>query len=230
MKLNMALAAPYRLRLVDASGRAMGEGRSAGVHLSDILNFIEQNLEENQFPREPISPEIDHRAGLHYAQLMGGFTLERCISRAFAEQAVDSIKLSDTQLELYVDGIYMTCDGRDAERQVVFEMKSTRKTRRKMDEAMKALVEDGDTTVLMQHFWRWIMQVMAYAYHLGCTKVVLVVWWLRGNHTWKPGGEEDVRLYPFEFLAEELEQNWQNLLIWRDRMLAARAAEERKVA
>ncbi len=228
MRLDWSRADEYRLRLVDASGRAMGEGRSVGTHLSDILNFIEANLEENKFPREPIPAEIDQRAGLQFAQLMGGFVLEECIDHAFRSWAVKSLQLVDAQRELFVDGVYMTNDGRDGERQVIFEMKSTRKSRRKMDEALQLHESEGDTSLLMQHFWRWMMQVMAYAYHSGCTKVCLVVWWMRGNYTWKPGGEEDVRLYPLEFSAEELEANWKNLLAWKARMDTAN--NERKVA
>lgn len=200
----------------------MGEGRSKGMHLSDILRYKREML---GMPVGQRGFDDDGMSPADKARLMGGFVFELCIESAFKEWLRHSMQGSEIEVES--DGIAMTPDWPDGPDGALWEGKSTEKTRRRWDECL-AMLEDElaagslfDTT-LWAEYWGWLQQLMAYCRRLGNNRGTLAVWWKRGNYKYDDEGRADVRHYPFEFTELELEQNWNDVLSWRQSMLLAR--------
>lgn len=223
MRLDWDRTAALSLRLLSAHGEAMGEGRSPGDHLSDVLKFMREvaGLKVSDFDDDGMTPADK-------ARLMGGFVLEICLEHAFKRYL--TMQLKGVQAEMWADGLFMTRDWVEErpDGDVVWEGKSTERTRRKFDEALELLQSELDSglpledTSLFGEFWGWMMQLMAYCLHSGTTKGNLVVWWKRGNYTWDNAGRADVRVYPFTFTFEELQRNWERILAFYAAMKAAK--------
>ncbi len=225
MKLDWERTAHLSLKLLSAHGQEMGEGRSPGDHLSDVIKFMRASsgMKVSDFDDDGMSPADK-------ARLMGGFVLEICLEHSFKSYL--RMQLKGVQAEIQADGIYMTRDWVEEtpEGDVVWEGKSTEQTRRRFDEGLEKLQEELDSgllfedTTLFGEFWGWFMQLMSYCYHSGTTKGNLVVWWKRGNYKWDNEGRADVRVYPFTFTLEEMQRNWERILAFN----AARKAAQQE--
>jgi hypothetical protein len=227
VNLDWARTERLSLRLLSAAGQEMGEGRSPGDHLSDILKYMRKvaGLKVGDFDDDGMSPADK-------ARLMGGFVLEICLEHAFKRYL--TLQLKGIQAEIQADNIYMTRDWVEetADGDIVWEGKSTERTRRKFDEGLERLQKELDSglpfedTSLFGEFWGWFMQLMAYCLHSGTLKGNLVVWWKRGNYTWDNAGRADVRVYPFTFTLEELQRNWERILAFNAARKAAQQEAE----
>src|SRR5688500_8746708 len=112
---------PFEIDMVDGSGRPMGEGRSEGLHWSQVTGAL-ADMERGK-PLQGIKGEQE---GVRMAL---GFILETFIDYAFRVWMTASRRRKQvvTQPELFIDGIYMTLDGVDwtGEVPVVEEYKAT---------------------------------------------------------------------------------------------------------
>lgn len=95
--------------------------------------------------------------------------------------------------EIEVDGIYGSPDAVDSDDAVLMEFKVTWKSSNRAIES----------------FFKYMLQVKAYAYMLGLTKVRLYVFYVAGN--WRPPVPQ-IKAWEIEFSQHELKDNWRMLV------------------
>lgn len=206
---------PFEIRLVDSQGRQMGEGRSDGLHWSEVVSAL-GDMERGK-PLEGIKGEQE------YVRMMTGFALERVVERAFKEQMQDGRRTEgiQTQWELSVptdEGpIFMTLDGLDFSQTepIVEEYKATWRSMGKLGsrswssldrlaDSDLALVRDG----LYTHFWEWLVRIMGYCRAMETDTARLLAFFVNGDYTYKPGHGPQVRPFMLRFTEQEIEENW----------------------
>lgn len=222
----------FELRVVDASGRPMGQGRSPGMHLSNVINRMAVEF----------GAKIDGIAGEQEGvRMLSGFGLERCIDFAFRGHECEAcgarskgmIRLSldawgsqpfllgqgqwyvrenvQLQGELQSDGIYMTPDGFNPDPWNVNESyKATWKNQRKFEDPIER----------KKHFWRWEVQDMAYCRALGTRETIYFILWVGGDYSFREGHGPQVVPYRVTYTQEELDMNWSFVLRYRDLLVA----------
>lgn len=151
--------------------------RSSGLHLSQIIRSICQQLEPKKYADGPIDPLYTEP----------GFAFERVLETAFQARRVDIIRPG----EFEHDGVICSPDGVgwDDDRPVLEEFKSTELG---MPTDEQHLATDGK-------YKKWFWQIGAYCHVLDTNYARLRVLWLRGNYknirrayqvydiTWEPG-------------------------------------------
>jgi hypothetical protein len=202
---------------VDSSGNLMGVGRSPGVHLGQVIKFAKAKAQ---------GPENETGNQLFMSI---GFLLEVMIEQAWktlgAWMRIDRTQISRPREQL-LDGIYMSPDGIDVHN-TLEEYKATYTsmgrligTNPKKDDCA------GDVTLWLRRFhWWWLVQIMGYAKALGTLRARLIVLMVNGDYTFKqPFGGPQILAIDLEFTQEDLDANWENVLRWRDEMLAEEVA------
>lgn len=184
---------PFYFKKTDASGKAMGVGRSKGRHLSEIITHMRRQV-----------GELKPGRGNDTFMTMG-FLFELMVERALQEYFVLGGRSVVKQGETELDGIFMTPDAVNASDGRLEEYKATWKSAKKI--ATPELFE--------RHFWYWLMQIKAYCYAMGCTKARLVVLFV--NNDWNPP-EPKLYCFEFEFEQGELIHNWNIVKAHRDIM------------
>lgn len=174
--------------------------RSRGLHLSHVLNFIEQR----EF--------TDSKGGQTY--MMAGFLWERVLERLLndPENLWDWMftaalnEHDDPNIirpgEQCVDGIYMTPDGFNIETGRLEEWKYTTKSIR--------------NPITGPKFQRWMWQIMAYCRSLGLDRATLRVFFARGDYT---TGRPIPMNYDLDFTETEIEENWRMIILNANAML-----------
>lgn len=159
--------------------------RSPGRHLSDILHYIGVTREPARYGGDP-----------DLLLMHGGFIWEDVASLAFQQQIGGKPK----QMELLVDGIYMTLDGFSARRWRVLEFKNTK---------ISAV-----NPIRSRRFMLWHMQMMAYARAMDAMEAELYVLFSNGSYELGGGrfGKPVGKAWVFRFSKLELEENWQMIL------------------
>lgn len=192
-----AAEVPFDFEMTDASGRSMGQGRSVGLHLSQIIKYMRTAGK---------GEKLDAAGGEKF--MMTGFILEmmleEMLGRFFGQYVARSRGLIVTQQELHHDGIYLTPDAYNAKDQRSEEYKATWRSMRK-------LYEPGG---LVHYFWHYLVQVKAACYVMGTTKALLVIFFVNGDYTHQPpNGGPQIRAIELEFGEDELEKNWEMLKV-----------------
>lgn len=201
------------LEQVDSSGKLMGEGRSEGIHLSQIIRWA----------REKLEGPIQQTGNEHFMTM--GFLLEVILERGF--KLFGSMMRKDRSKivrpgEFELDGIYMTPDGLGiSEEAVIEEYKATYKSLARLTGTNPDKGDcAGDVLCWLKRFhWWWLVQIMAYCWAVGTEKARLIVWFANGDYSHKPPfGGPQVIVVELEFTLEELQANWTTVLQYRDEM------------
>jgi len=171
------------------SMEALSRERSEGLHLSQILEDIEQTLN----PRDYDSEGRDWEP---YRKL--GFTWERALKLSQLKTAYENGDLIDPG-EIKVDGIWMSPDGLHLGDEALEEWKLTYKSSSRVD-------RDG----IDGAFPRWFWQMKSYCHALGTRKATLRTFFVNGDYRWLKGGPESEKdmTWRIEFTKREIEDNW----------------------
>lgn len=186
-----------------------GEQRSPGVHLSDVLRTMQQDVAPQTYgkPGSPFAPDATTEL-----RFVCGFNFEYVMEQAFARRCMAIERIGEVE----VDGIIGSPDGVDMKAdppellETKFTWKSTRGTPWPCDEH-EFIREDCDqcSHVWDSKHWWWQAQMMAYCYMLGLHVGVLRVLFVNGNYsTMAPC----LRAWRFEWTQDELLRHWAQLL------------------
>lgn len=152
--------------------------RTPGLHLTDVLSFLEQRLDAALGRgRRPVR---DRDAWEHAAAV--GFMWEDWV---LARSPCDLI-----QFETEMDGVLLSPDGLDTASGTLWECKFTWKS-------IARSPPDGN--------WRWMAQVMAYCLALRAQRALLAALYVCGDY--RPPAPQMVFL-DLEFTQRELLENW----------------------
>lgn len=183
---------PIPFELTTAEGKRMGEGRSAGVHLSDAINLMEKaKLGEDG------SGKTYDNSNLMWAAF--GFMFERWVDRALVEYYGFQRALKVSQQELLCDGVYLTPDAFNVDDGFYEEYKARWRSKAKWDGP------DWE-----RWFWKELVQVKANAHVLGTKHARLVIFFVCGD--WKPPVPHPPVCREFEFSEQELLDNWRSVV------------------
>lgn len=189
--------------MTSADGRAMGVGRSKGIHVSRIVHRIMTKLHNKaykEYGKLDREGEVRSRMGFILEMLVDQYFKDYCLRTPF-----EGLMLQE---EIQKDGIIGTPDG-VADGKVV-EFKATWKSSRKFTPAG-----------MVDAFYAWILQVGAYCHMLGLKKVLFAVFFVNGGYYYKnsaipPGHEEEqgpcILLLEVEFEESELNELWTLML------------------
>jgi hypothetical protein len=152
--------------------------RSKGVHLSDIIEDIAQELFGGKGKCELPSDEVK----LHWEK---GFVWEETLSHGFGD------RLAARPGEIVCDGVATSPDGVgvDEDGIVVEEYKCTTMSSSK--------TPDG--------IWKWRTQAAAYCYVLGATRAVFRVFYLCGDYK---GSGPVYKVFQLDWSQQEIDENW----------------------
>jgi len=156
--------------------------RSEGLHLSDILESMELDME--------VKRDGKWNKNALFTQ---GFVWERVLKFVILKQRYDSGALAPVG-ELEKDGIYLTPDGMDIQDWVHEEWKATYKSMR------------HDPHEYYRYWW----QIKAACHAIGTNKARLRVWFIMGDY--RGGSGPQWRSWEAEFTDRELEENWQSIV------------------
>lgn len=177
--------------------------RSSGVHLSDIIRYIDNTVMNPG--KRPASESLSQaelaRAGSRWEM---GFIWEVLVEEVFMRRMLERLRLQK-QDPLIFRNLALTPDADSEPEERIFEFKATWYSSRRGEE-----FEDN--------FWHWIMQIKAYCLAKRRLKATIFVFWVNGDY--KESGPMVIR-YDFEFTPQELEENWQ--IIENHRAKAAKA-------
>lgn len=171
------------------SEEAQSRERSEGLHLSDILESVQQALEPRDYDSEG-------RDWDPYRKL--GFIWEKALKKAYLQSALDQGDLIDPG-EITKDGIAMSPDGLNLTGHLE-EWKLTWKSSNRVEQHGI----DGA-------FPRWFWQMKAYCLGLGTDVAILRTFWVNGDYKWMRGGEGSgpkEECWKFTFTDRELLDNW----------------------
>lgn len=163
------------------------QGRSPVIHVSDIIRDLCINLGQFDPDRE-----------MNMAQMQLGCALEHAIISRFALHDPDRYMQPG---EIMVDGLPGTPDLFDVVDYLPHEIKCT---------WMSTKRSPGD-----EKFWKYEVQLKAYAYMLGATKGRLHVCYVNGDYK---GTGPVYRIWEYTWTASELAENWLMLIGRRDTM------------
>lgn len=194
----------------------MGEGRSEGLHWSQVTGALAEM--ERGRPYKEIKGEQE---GVRMAL---GFILETFIEHAFKVWMSASRRrrvVTQTELSVPTPGgpIFMTLDGidydSDPDGPVVEEYKATWRSMRKLGSTgwsdMQDLSDQDLATVrdgLEAEFWEWLVRIKGYCRAVGTRKARLVVLFVNGDYSWRPGHGPQIRQFDLEFTEQEIQENW----------------------
>lgn len=170
----------------------MGTGRSAGMHLSQVLQYMRVATGELR----------GDMTNDNFAKV--GFLMEQPVARYLQADLQEELGELTSCGELEMDGIFMTPDrvAVDAPAgETLVEIKVTWKSLRDLE------------TKYHEKFWHYTLQLMGYCKGLGLTRALLVPLFIDGDYSRKPpdGGPRFKKLW-FEFSQEELDANWRVVL------------------
>ncbi len=175
------------------SEEAASRGRSEGLHLSDILEDIQQTLDPRDYDSEG-------RDWDPYRKL--GFIRERALKLGALQAAYECGDLIDPG-EIKVDGIWMSPDGLHLGDGALEEWKVTWKSSGRVE-------RDG----IDGAFPRWFWQMKSYCWALKTRKANLRSFFVNGDYKWLRGGEESEKdmSWAIEFTEREIQDNWRMIV------------------
>lgn len=166
--------------------------RSAGLHLSDIYQSLENDLDSSQ---------RNNKAGISLDMLetyrAGGFVWERAFSRAMADGLAS--EKWERPGEWVLDGIIGSPDLISTEYWMIGETKFTWKSSRRLEE----FLETGTGPL-----WVWGVQMKGYCYMVSTDHARLFSYFVNGNYK---SQQPEWYVYDFEFTMRELRDNWDML-------------------
>jgi hypothetical protein len=192
-----------QLELLDAEGRRMGEGRAEGMHLSDVLQYMRR-----------CSGQDLSGGNIRFA--MFGFIWEQIIEEGFESYVRRQRRETVRPEPMQVDGIWMSPDSIDSADETLEEFKATWKSLGRLTKHY-----GGVQAGLEEHFWYYLVQIMAYCKAWGTLKARLIVCFINGDYSFKePLGGPQIVCLEMTFTQQELDDNWRSVLNHRDDMEA----------
>lgn len=201
---------PFQAELTDSWGRRMGEGRGVGLHLGDVLSYLEDVGLGKAYSGEENS-----------LWAAGGFMFEVMLSQAFSRY----MQLADASgrgrhvvsgREYCVYGgdtpIFINPDGYDTANDRVEEYKATWRSARKL-----LLCDRDGGLALRQHCWRWLHQIMTYCRFFETRDARLYILFLMGDYSYGKASKTNPTPLPagpcmlvldLEFSEEDLNTSW----------------------
>jgi hypothetical protein len=175
-----------------------GAERSAGVHLSDILQdlYVRMNpAKKSQKEGGTGNPELLWSIGLAWENILSwGW------SKVFPDQPDRILHLG----EFEKDGIILTPDRIDTVDECVVEMKATWKS------AITSPVSEN---------WFWLQQTKSYCYALGLHKARFHVLYVNGGYHKEPYPFTCIRSWNLTYTTGELQRTWDMITQHRDNLL-----------
>ena len=160
----------------------MGETRSPGIHLSDVIRDMDRELVRTE------DREIDDATRVQFEK---GYLWEVALSKAFGEKAAERIG------EIESDGVIMSPDGVVySDDRLVIALEEYKCT------AYSSNKSPADN-------WKWMMQVKGYCKALGITKCIFRVLH-HIDIMWHP--ETCYGVWELVFTQTELDENWRSIL------------------
>jgi len=203
---------PFEWELRAADGRRMGEGRSPGLHLSDVINNMKACLGET-YP--------DSSGGENF--MVWGFIWEMLVPKILARYFGFQRPLRVLQGETKLDGIACTPDAINTDDGYLEEYKATWIGQKRLgpedqtdEELLENLLNNPDPKTARKFYW-WLVQLRANCWVQGTERARLVIAFL----SFPPR----FRCIEFEFPEQELRENWRMLL--REAPAALREMESR---
>lgn len=173
-----------------------GTGRTVGVcHLSDVIGGMTQELFNKNY-RGSGDEEADTRARLQWEK---GYAWERALEHAYGDG------MAVRPGEFVKDGIYCSPDGLG----VGITMGDGGRVDCVVLEEYKCTTFSATRTPDDTAFWRWMAQIKAYCYVVGCRHAVLRVLFLKGDYK-DPTPAYGV--FGFEFTEMELVEFWESVV------------------
>jgi hypothetical protein len=201
-----------------ADGTPMGQGRAAGVHVSQVIHTAKVAAGENVDDIEGDQPGVRVQEGFLFETvveyLIAGAPFDEAVGLAFKRHMCMLRAGVVTQLRLERDAIHGTPDGLDP---TVPQLESYKSTRRSLRKARSA-------SDFEENFWTWCMQEMAYAHMAGIEQVRWVVWWQAGDYSKGKGTGPCVLEATARFTRDELERNWAGVVQIAARLRGGEAA------
>lgn len=181
------------LRLEETAFVPVGPPRSSGVHVSEIIRSIENEVTKKgkRKPQQELSEDERRRMG---AYTSAGFAWEEIIRRHLVEMQITSNDRYSSPGEVERDGIFGTPDWFDIEDFCVEEFKCTWRSSRRDISA---------------DFWSWWVQIKAYCWMLGVETARLRVFFVNGDY--RESGPQ-IRQWQASFDEAELKANWKMLV------------------
>lgn len=186
--------------------RAMGEGRSAGLHLSAVIRAMMVAAGESVGPVEGDQEGVRLQEGFLWERaleyMVAGLPFDEAMEVAFKRYLVSLFRPVVKQVVLEKDGIHMTPDGLDWK---IGRLESYKVTRKSLRRALAK--EDFEA-----NFWNWMVQEKAYAWAAGVDSCRWVVLWAAGDYSKGPGSGPRVLECVCTWTVDELKANWDAVL------------------
>ena len=198
---------------INARDAAMGlVGQREGLHLSSVLHELKTAAGENIDEIEGDQSGVRLQEGFLWETaaeyMMAGLDFDEAIRLAFKRYMLHLRAGVVSQVHLERDGVRMTPDAQDIAARRLESYKVTRRTLRKA-----RTMEDFE-----EHHWVWCMQEMAYLLAAGLDTVRWIVWWVAGDYAKGKGSGPRVLECTARFSQEEMERNWESVMMVARRM------------
>ncbi|RPI88727.1 MAG: hypothetical protein EHM41_00190 [Chloroflexi bacterium] len=201
----------YQLIELPFPHKGSGVPRSGGIHLTDIIKFIEE--ENNKAFKDDGTWDSE-------MTMEAGFIWERALEMAYAD------RMAIRPDEIICDGIVCSPDGIGIDKDIynpeteelliqgtgkltVEEYKFTWKSTVKKEGQLLIEVPPTDN-------WRYMTQVKSYCYAVGTDVVIMRIFHVNGDYRTRRPIPRFCRIW---FTKEEIESNWAMILKYRDKML-----------
>jgi hypothetical protein len=185
----------------------MGEGRSAGLHLSTVIHTMKVAAGERVGAVEGDQDGVRLQEGFLWERALeyvkGGVGLDEAMELAFKRYARALRAGVVKQLTVEKDGIHMTPDGLHVAEGRAESYKCTRRSLRKA-----LTLEDFEA-----NFWTWMVQEKSYCWAMGVDSVRWIVLWAAGDYSRGVGSGPRVLETVCTFTVDELRKNWENVLV-----------------
>ncbi len=184
-----------------------GEDRSPGLHLSDVIKSVMQDLNPKTYGKAGSVQTFDTTT---LTRFEAGFTFEEMMEHAFAARRVDVARVGEVEL----DGIAGSPDGINVTEDpgIVVETKFTWKSMRgtpwpceEHTEPMRWCESCGPQEWDSKHL-AWLLQMQGYCKMLNLHRAQL--WALFVNGSYSPAGSPVLRVWQFEWTQGELDATW----------------------
>jgi hypothetical protein len=192
----------------------MGEGRPAGLHLSELIRDMRVAA---GLPVE--GPEGEQEGVRMQLGFLWETAVELCLAGASFEDAWEMAarrymcavrQQVVKQVQLEKDSIHMTPDGVDFSTGALESYKATHKSQRKAD----------SQEAFEQNFWSWLVAEQGYCLAAGVDTCRFFICWMNGRYDFKTG--PNWQIYECVWTEQELIDNWSAVLKYK----AAREEKE----
>ena len=191
----------WTLSYLDAAKHEAGKTRSPGLHVSDVLRHIDNEV-VHPGERRPYGEltRLEKR-NMGYRVEMG-FIFEAMVDLEFKarmkQRAKNKYRGVLLQAEISLDGIYLTPDCYVQDTCTVDEYKATWTTSKRWSD------RDPEAS-----YWYWFASTMCYCFAHGTNLCDFYVFWVNGDYA---GMGPNVQRYSLYYSDEELESNWRMVL------------------